>query len=137
MNFSKYRTFSIRDGNSTGNPVMDQRIKSDIEAALRAKGLEEVRNGEGDAIVVAHAATQTKRTYETFYNGWGWRWRWGPPEVIVNEFEVGTIVVDVFDAANKTAIWHGYASHALSEKPEKNAQRADEAVNKIFRDFPA
>ena len=26
-NFKKYRTFAIREGNSTGNPVMDQRIK--------------------------------------------------------------------------------------------------------------
>jgi hypothetical protein len=134
--FAKYRTFSIRDGNSTGDPVMDQRIKADVEGALRAKGLEEVQSGEGDAIVVAHAATRTRRTYETFYNGWGWRWRWGQPEVIVNEFEVGTIVVDVFDARTKTAVWHGYASHALSDKPEKNAMRADEAVAKIFDKFP-
>src|SRR5215470_1443678 len=69
--FSRYRTFSIRDGNSTGNPVMDQRIKADVEGALRAKGLEEVQGDEGDAIVVAHAATRTRRSYETFYNGWG------------------------------------------------------------------
>ena len=135
--FAKYRTFSIRDGNSTGNPVMDQRIKADVEAALRAKGLEEVQSGEGDAIVVAHAATRTHHTYETFYNGWGWRWRWGPPDVVVNAFQVGTIVVDMFDARTKTAVWHGYASHALSDKPEKNDMRADEAVAKIFEKFPA
>jgi hypothetical protein len=42
-NFKKYRTFSIREGNSTGNPVMDQRIKEQIVTALRAKGLDEVR----------------------------------------------------------------------------------------------
>ena len=137
--FSRYRTFSIRDGNSTGNPVMDQRIKADVEMALRAKGLEEVQSGEGDAVVVAHAATQTRRSYETFYNGWGWgwRWRWGAPEVVVNEFQVGTIVVDMFDARTKTAVWHGYASHVLSDKPEKNDMRADEAVAKIFERFPA
>ena len=115
---------------------MDQRIKADVEGALRAKGLEEVQSGEGDAIVVAHAATRTRHTYETFYNGWGWRWRWGAPEVVVNEFQVGTIVVDMFDARTKTAVWHGYASHVLSDKPEKNAVRADEAVAKIFDKFP-
>jgi hypothetical protein len=50
-NFNRYRTFSIREGNSTGNPVMDQRIKADIESALQAKGLEEVRNGAEYAVV--------------------------------------------------------------------------------------
>ena len=55
----------------------------------------------------------------------------------MNEFEVGTIVIDMFDARSKTAVWHGYASHVLSDKPEKNAQRADEAVAKIFEKFPA
>jgi hypothetical protein len=135
-NFSHYRSFSIREGHSSGDPVMDQRIKADVESALRAKGLEEVRSDEGDAIVVAHAATRTEHTYETFYNGWGWRWRWGAPEVIANQFDVGTIVVDMFDASTKTAVWHGYASHVLSEKPAKNDQRADEAVTKIFEKFP-
>src|SRR5215471_17652892 len=124
--FSKYRTFSIRDGNSTGNPVMDQRIKSDVEAALRAKGLEEVTSGEGDAVVVAHAATRAKRTYSTFYDGWGWRYRWGPPRVVVDTFDVGTLVVDMFDARTKTAVWHGYASRVLSDKPETNAKQTDE-----------
>jgi hypothetical protein len=35
--------------------------------------------GEGQATVVVHAATKTKHTYETLYDGWGgggWgRWR--------------------------------------------------------------
>ena len=30
-NFKKYRTFAFRDGNSTGNPVLDSRIKTDIK----------------------------------------------------------------------------------------------------------
>src|SRR6478736_248516 len=42
-NFKQYRTFAIRDGNSSGNPVMDQRIKDDIVSAFKAKGLDEVR----------------------------------------------------------------------------------------------
>ena len=33
-NFKQYRTFAIREGNSSGNPVMDQRIREDIASAL-------------------------------------------------------------------------------------------------------
>jgi hypothetical protein len=139
VDFKKYRTFAFREGNSSGNPVLDQRIKADVTTALKARGLDEVRPENADAIVVAHAATRTRRSYDTFYdNGWGgWRWRWARPTFVVNEFEVGTIVVDLFDNQSKTAVWHAYASRVLHEDPEKDADQADRAVQRIFDQYPA
>jgi len=138
-NFKKYRTFALREGNSSGNPVMDQRIRQDLVAAFRAKGLDEVREENADIVIVPHTATRTKRTYDTFYdNGWGgWRWRWAQPTVVVNEFQVGTLIVDVFDNQAKTAVWHGYASGALSDEPSENAEKADQAVRRIVDQYPA
>ena len=135
--FTRYRTFSIRSGNSSGNPVMDQRLKSAVEAALRARALEEVPSGEGDVIAVAHTATRTKRTYETFYTGRDGGGAGVRQKSSSTSFEVGTIVVDMFDESTKTAVWHGYASHVLSDKPGKNAGQADKAVAKIVERFPA
>src|SRR5262245_55394495 len=60
-NFKKYRTFAIREGNSTGNPVMDQRIREELVTAFRTKGLDEVRDENADVIVVPHTATSTAR----------------------------------------------------------------------------
>jgi len=138
-NFKRYRTFAIRDGNSSGNPVMDQRIKTDIASALKAKGLDEVRPENADLIVVPHTATRTKRTYDTFYDTWGpgWRWRWAQPAVVVNEFQVGTLVIDIFDNMAKTAVWHGYASGVLADEPSENARKADKAVDEILQQYPA
>jgi hypothetical protein len=138
-NFKKYRTFAIREGNSTGNPVMDQRIREDIASSLKAKGLDEVRPENADLIVAPHTATRTARSYETFYdNTWtGWRWRWAQPTVVVNEFPVGTLVVDVFDNQAKTAVWHGWASDVLSDKPSENAEKVDRAVQKLIDKYPS
>lgn len=138
-NFKQYRTFAIRQGNSSGNPVMDQRIKQDIASALRAKGLDEVREENADLVVVPHTATRTQRTYDTFYdNTWrGWRWRWAEPTVVVNEFQVGTLVVDMFDNRAKTAVWHGYASGVIEDQPSENAEKADKAVQKLISEYPA
>lgn len=138
-NFKKYRTFAIREGNSSGNPVMDQRIRENIAAEFKAKGLDEVRPENADIIVVAHTATRTARTYDTFYNSWGpaWRWRWAQPSVVVNEFQVGALIIDVFDNQAKTAVWHGYATGVVSDEPSTNAQRADEVVRKILAQYPA
>jgi hypothetical protein len=138
--FSNYHSFFILKGNSSGNPLMDQRAQADVETALTSKGWMEVPEGQGQAAVVVHAATKTKHTYETLYDGWGgWRWRWGgfgDTTTFVNDYKVGTLVVDIFDATTKQAIWHGFASDALSDNARSNAEATEQAVDKMFSSFP-
>ena len=138
-NFKQYRTFALREGNSSGNPVMDQRIQADLRSALIAKGLDEVRPENADLIIVPNTATRTKRTYDTFYDTWGpgWRWRWARPAVYVNEFREGTLVVDAFDNKAKTAVWHGVASDVLADKPSENAEKVDKAVRELIQQYPS
>jgi hypothetical protein len=146
VSFSNYRSFSIMKGNSSGNPLMDQRAQADVVSALTSKGWTEAPEGEAQAAVVVHAATKTKHTYETLYDGWGgggWR-RWGGfgggfgggATTFVQDYKVGTLVVDIFDAKTKQAIWHGFASDALSDNARSNAQATEQAVDKMFSNFP-
>ena len=88
--------------------------------------------------MVIHAATKTKHTYATFYNGWGgWRWGgFGDTTTFVDNYEVGTLVVDIFDAMSKRTIWHGSASDALSDNAASNAKATEEAVDRMFTNFP-
>ncbi len=146
VNFSNYHSFSILKGNSSGNPLMDQRAQADVQSALTSKGWKEVPNGQGQAAVVVHAATKTKHTYQTMYDGFGgfgggWRWRdgfgsLGGATTFVQDYKVGTLVVDIFDAKTKQAIWHGYASDALSDNAKSNADATEQAVDKMFSSFP-
>jgi hypothetical protein len=142
VNFSSYHTFFMMKGNSSGNPLLDQRASDDVKAALIAKGWSEVQDGEGRAAVVVHAATDTKHSYQTFYDGWGggWRWGWGgglgSTTTYEHDYTVGTVVVDVFDAQSKQAIWRGSAADALSGKPGSNAKRTEAAISKMFDNFP-
>jgi hypothetical protein len=143
VKFSNYNSFFIMKGNSSGNPLMDQRAQADVESALTSKGWAEVPQGEGQAAVVVHAATKTKHTYETLYDGWGgWGWRrgwgggFGGTTTYINDYKVGTLVVDVFDAKTKQAIWHGSATDALSDNAKSNARATEQAVDKMFRNFP-
>jgi len=140
VNFSNYSSFFILKGNPSGNPLMDQRAQADVESALTSKGWMEVPEGQGQAAVVVHAATKTKHTYETMYDGWGaWGWRrggFGGATTFVNDYKVGTLVVDIFDAKTKQAIWHGYASDALSDNATSNADATEQAIDKMFSNFP-
>ena len=52
VRFSNYQSFFILKGNSSGNPLMDQRAQADVETALTSKGWIEVPEGSGQAAVV-------------------------------------------------------------------------------------
>jgi hypothetical protein len=140
VNFADYHTFFMMKGNSSGNPILDQRATGDVGEAQTTKGRLEVPVGEGRAAVVVHAATETKHSYDTFYDGWGgWHWRWGGTRTattFVEDYKVGTVVVDIFDAGTKQVIWHGVATDALSDSPKGNAKATEEAVTKMFGRFP-
>jgi len=96
----------------------------------------------GNIAVVAIETTQTQQTLDTFYEGFGGGWRWrgmgvfGDSTTTVENYKVGTLVVDLFDANNKKLIWRGSASDTLSDKSDKNIKSLDKGVQKMFRHFP-
>jgi hypothetical protein len=142
--FGNYHTFSLMQGNSSGNPLMDQRVATDVTQALTAKGLTEAPAGSADATVAYHVATRTKHNYSTFYDGFGggWRrWGWGgvgmgSSTTFVEDYKVGTVVVDIFDAKTKQAIWHGTAVGALNDSARANAKETATAITQMFQTFP-
>lgn len=137
--FSRYKTFMWIMEPKTRNPLTRQRVIDDVNAALSGKGLTLVTS-DADVSVAAHAATEEERTLDTFYDGFGGGWRWhggfGSATTTVNTYEVGTLVVDLFDARTKEAIWRGTSSKTLSDNPEKNAISLNKAVAKMFEHFP-
>jgi hypothetical protein len=137
--FSQYKTFMwIKEPNTT-NPLMKQRVVDDVNAALVARGLQLVQSN-ADLGIAAHAATKEQNTLNTFYNGFGGGWRWGggfgSATTMVNTYEVGTLVVDIFDSRTKEAIWRATSTKTLSDNPQKNADNLNKAVVKMFRNFP-
>jgi hypothetical protein len=54
----------------------------------------------------------------------------------VNTVNVGSGVVDIFDAKTKKLVFRGTASDTLSDKPEKNEKKIEKSMEKMFKDFP-
>jgi hypothetical protein len=54
----------------------------------------------------------------------------------VDNVEVGTLVIDMYDSASKHLVWRGMAHGQLSDKPEKNTEKLQKAVKKMFGKFP-
>ena len=139
-NFGQYKTYSWEKV-QTKDPLMVDRIKDAVNAALSAKGWNQVESG-GDVSVVAMEITQNQQTLNTFYDGFGGGWRWrgvggfGEATTTTDTYQVGTLVVDLFDAKAKNLIWRGSSSDTLSNNPDKNTKNLDKGVKKMFGHFP-
>jgi alpha-L-arabinofuranosidase len=135
--FSKLHTFTVKFGSVWNNPLQQQRAKEDITQQLQAKGWTPAPDdASADAVVVLHGATQQQKSLDTWYSGGGWGWGPGMANTTVNTVNVGTMLVDIFDAKTKKLVFRGTASDDISDKPEKNAKKIDKAVEKMFKDFP-
>jgi hypothetical protein len=139
VDVSGYHTFFVLTGNSSGNPSIDQRIKTDVESALDDRGWLEVPPNESEAVIVTHAATSTKHSYDTFYAGWGgWHWHGTDSTMpFVEDNAAGTLVVDIFDARTKHIIWRGAAADAVSDNPARKADHTHDVVQRMFKTLPA
>jgi Domain of unknown function (DUF4136) len=138
--FARYKTYSWEKV-LTPNPLLVDRIKAAVNAALAAKGWTQVESG-GDISIVAIAMTRDQQTLNTFYDGFGGGWRWrgfggfGESTTTVDTYKVGTLVVDLFETNTKNLVWRGVSSETLSDKSDKNIKNLNKGVQKMFQHFP-
>jgi hypothetical protein len=135
-NFSQYHTYYWEKVQTT-DPLWRSRIQDAVDHDLQAKGWQRVDNG-GDVAITAVGSARDQKEYHTFYNGMGgWRWGgFGDTTTTVENYPVGTLVLDFYDAHNKQLIWRGVGQEALSDKPEKNEKKLEKTVSKMLDHFP-
>ena len=145
--FSKYKTYSLKDGTKVGQPLIDNRIVAAIDTELAAKGLKK-SEAESDIVVVYHVAFDKQQDIQAYtsgfggYGGYGYRYGggWGSTttDVRVNQILVGTLVVDIADSAKKEVVWRGMGVKEIDTqaKADKRDKNINGAVKKILKDFP-
>jgi hypothetical protein len=135
-NFSQYHTYYWEKVQTT-DPLWQSRIQDAVDQELQAKGWQRVGSG-ADVALTAVGSAHNQREYQTFYNGMGgWRWGgFGETTTQVENYPVGTLVLDMYDTHNKQLIWRGAAQQSLSDKPDKNERKLEKAVDKMLEHFP-
>jgi Domain of unknown function (DUF4136) len=141
-NFGQYKTYSWEKV-QTRDPLLVDRIKDAVGRVLTAKGWTQVDSG-GDVSIVAIEITQQQQTLNTFYDGFGGGWGWrrfggggfGDATTTTETYNIGTLVVDLFDTKTKNLIWRGSSSDTLSNNANKNTKNLDKGVQKMFEHFP-
>jgi len=89
-----------------------------------------------NASVVGKQTVQMMNTYYGYAPGWYASGTMATAQVY--EYKEGTLVIDIVDPAARKLIWRGSAQAELNRNPstEEKKRKADEAVKKIFEQFP-
>jgi hypothetical protein len=148
--FSKFRSYALVSApDSASHQLIDERVRTAVEAQLAAKGLSQADRAGADLFVGYGVVDHThKEIYSTGWDwggGWGWRFhRWGVawPTTMsrsVESYTDGTVVVHLVDARTRQVVWEGQAEDVLRlpvSDPDNATRRIDEAVAKLFAKYP-
>lgn len=133
------------------DPLLHSRIVNGIEYYLTLSGLTEVdESANPDLHVTYHASTKEEVQLNTTSMGYGYPGGWaygggfyggaygmggigmGTSTTSVSTYQMGTLVVDVWDARTDKLVWRGMASNiAVSQDPDKMQKKIDRSLKKM------
>lgn len=134
--FGSYRTYTWAEGTPSPNPLGEERIHDGVMAQLAAKGLVQA-SGVPDLFVSTHMTAHEEK--ELVSSGFGYGPWWGGggyATTSVNTYVKGTLIVDLYDARTRKLVWRGTAVGTASDKPSKNTEKLNKALNKMFAKYP-
>jgi len=149
VDFSGYKTFAWAEKPPTpfeeNFPMGYSFIKKSIEIELDGAGLTQVTS---DPDLYVTFFTSSKESFQVMLTGfgysygpgWGWDPFWGYSTAgavsgQVNTYKKGSLVIDIWDARSKRALWRGTATKVVSENPEKALKQIDAAITSIVERY--
>jgi hypothetical protein len=137
-NFAQFHTFKwvVISGGIHPDQIVDQEIKQAVVSQLTGKGLTQTDADNADLYVGYQVAVDQEKQWNAFGRG-GFRFG-GMGSATSSTINNGTLVVDIYDAANKQLIWTGRASKTLSpsSNQQKNMENLNKAVAKMMKNYP-
>ncbi|RLD33847.1 MAG: hypothetical protein DRI72_04170 [Bacteroidetes bacterium] len=159
--FDTYKTFGLLNWDPQNDKVISPQTKKyillSIKDELEARGYTYEENG-ADLQVSVFAIVQQETNYAAYsdhYAGYygpigvgvgvgsggvgvgvvGYGFGTYPYTIYKNDYEVGTVVIDLLDNSKKIIVWQGVASGRLSRE-EATEGSVRQSLRKLFSDFP-
>jgi len=153
VDFKKYKTIQFYGWEENSDRILNrfdkERIENAVSLQFRKRGHRIVK-GNADLVVSLYviSETRTKETSTTIntyvsvgsYYGYGPGWGWGPSysTTIVDKqkYQIGTLVISVYDAAQKRLIWEGVGQGSVNDNPGDRETGVNRAIDKIMYHYP-
>ena len=136
QSFSGYHTYTwaSNNANQIQNSILAQVAQQDIDAALQGKGLQKVTEAQNPDLILVVSGGMRQ---QTSYSAWGMRGIGGGMGGITPQQNVeATLIVDLHDTKTQSLVWRGIAQDTLSNNGNKNQQAVQNAINKMFKQWP-
>jgi len=157
--FTKYKTYEYYGWAEESDKILNRFQKERIEKAFGnefdKRGLKYVKDG-GDIVVSLYIVVDKKTSTTAYtnhygtggygYGGRGWYGGYGggygmgmgtsTTTYSENDYLAGTLVVDVFDKAEKKMIWQSVGQKTVEENPEKAERNTPKVAAAIMKPFP-
>lgn len=155
VDFSKYKSFSFagwqNDSDKLVNDIDKKRLRDAFESEFSSRGLNIVTDN-ADAVVTLYLVVDNKTSVTAYTDytgglGYGVRAGWGmgvggvgmgTATTTYNEddYQVGTLVVSIYDASTKNMIWQGTSQSTVQEKASKREKTIPKKVAKLMKKYP-
>jgi hypothetical protein len=115
-----------------------RRIIQNTDQVLAGKGFVKSDPKDASFLVAIQTGVQQETQYTTYGYGVG-AWRGGGmATTTAQNYDEGTLILDVVDAKKKELVWRGSANGTLDPgaSADQKASNVTEAVTKILADFP-
>ena len=162
VDFTKYKTFQYygwaEESNKIINSIDQDRIEKAFGRELEKRGLN-YENETGELIITLYIVTEQKTSttanttttgmggmggygYGGYY-GYGPSYGWGGGGMSSShttysehDYEVGTLIIDIYDAKDKKLVWESIAKGTIKEKPKGREDRINSTVAKMMINYP-
>ena len=158
VDFNNFKTFTFKGWEKNSdqqlNDLDKDRIQNAFGAELADRGITESSNNPAMAITLYIVTEQkTSTTAYTNYNGgmgyggyagWGWGGGYGvgvgmgssTTTYSQSDYEVGTLVINFYDEANKKLIWQGTLQGTVKSNPKKRDKSIPKSIAKLMSKYP-
>lgn len=117
--FSTYDTYAWTTGTPSPDPSTERRIHAAVEAQFSMK---QVMLAEPDEAPDVYVATHVLSREHKEFAG--------------RSYPAGTLIVELYDPKLDKTVWRGIATGTGSDKPSKTADRIENALTSMFKQYP-
>jgi len=152
VDFAQYRSFGFYDRIGTDEAdyetLVTRHLKASTRRELEARGYRYTETAPDLLVNFNASVTQQTRVHPgpmPFYGGYygygygypGYYGAWAGYEPYVDQYEEGTLNIDIVDARRKQLVWEGVTVGRITDKARKDRATAiDAAVQDMFSQFP-
>ena len=156
FDFTNVQTLSYYGWTEESDKILNQFDKERIEKAFanefKNRGVS-VTDRDGDIIVSLYIVVDQKTGTTAYTNhygaggpygyyggygygaGWGWGMGYSSTSYSEYDYQVGTLVCDVFDSKTKNLVWQGVVSGEINENPKNREQNIPRVVRELMKNI--